>query len=141
MSLPEPSRPEQFAFFFDFDGTLADIVARPEDVEVTLATREALAALRLSLEGAVAIITGRDIASIDRFLTPEQLPVAGVHGLTRRDASGHTHRPEFDSEALKAIEAKLQPLVAGRNRSAVGGQARRAGAALPPAPGIGGRLP
>jgi trehalose 6-phosphate phosphatase len=110
--LPEPSKPEDFAFFFDFDGTLADIAQRPEDVEVTDATRDALTALRLSHEGAVAIITGRDIAAIDRFLTPVRLPVAGVHGLTRRDATGQMHHPEYDGEALKAVETRLEPFVA-----------------------------
>ena len=93
-----------YSLFFDFDGTLADIVSRPEDVEVTEATRKALTALRHSHEGAVAIITGRDIAAIDRFLTPVRLPIAGVHGLTRRDADGQMHRPEYDGEALKVIE-------------------------------------
>jgi trehalose 6-phosphate phosphatase len=112
MILPEPSKPEHFAFFFDFDGTLADIVAHPELVEVTEATRNALTALRLSHEGAVAIITGRDIAAIDRFLTPVRMPVAGVHGLTRRDATGQTHHPEYDGDALKLIETKLERLVA-----------------------------
>ncbi len=112
MTLPEPSTPEHFAFFFDFDGTLADIVEHPEDVEVTDATRDALTALRHSLEGAVAIITGRDIAAIDRFLTPVRLPVAGVHGLTRRDATGQMHQPAFDGEALKLIETVLERLVA-----------------------------
>jgi len=111
-SLPEPNEPQNFALFFDFDGTLADIVERPEDVEVTEATREALTALRHSLEGAVAIITGRDIAAIDRFLTPVRLPVAGVHGLTRRDATGQMHHPEYDCEALKIIETQLERLVA-----------------------------
>lgn len=112
MPLPEPIKPEHFAFFFDFDGTLADIVSRPELVEVTQATREALTALRRSHQGAVAIITGRDIAAIDRFLTPVRLPVAGVHGLTRRDATGQMHNPGYDGEALKVIERKLERLVA-----------------------------
>lgn len=112
MSLPHPSEPEHFAFFFDFDGTLADIAARPEDVEVTDATREALSALRHSLEGAVAIITGREIAAIDRFLKPVQMPVAGVHGLTRRDATGQMHRPEYDGDALQAVQTKLEGFVA-----------------------------
>jgi trehalose 6-phosphate phosphatase len=112
MSLPDPSAPEQFAFFFDFDGTLADIAARPEDVRVTEATRQALAALRHSLKGAVAIITGRDIAVIDGFLTPAQFPVAGVHGLTRRAADGQMHNPDYDGGALQAVKTKLERLVA-----------------------------
>ncbi|WP_088343662.1 MULTISPECIES: trehalose-phosphatase [Rhodomicrobium] len=111
MALPDPSDPERLAFFFDFDGTLADIVERPEAVEVTQETRETLARLRGVMHGAVAIITGRDIGSVDHFLAPLNLPVAGVHGLSRRDATGHTHRPDFNGAALSAIEAALRPLV------------------------------
>jgi trehalose 6-phosphate phosphatase len=111
MSLPDVIDPERFAFFFDFDGTLADIVEHPEDVEVSEPTRHALAQLWQSSGGAVAIVTGRDIGSIDHFLDPERLPIAGVHGLTRRDGTGHVHRPEFDMGALNAIEAELRPLV------------------------------
>ena len=112
MPLPDPIEADHLAFFFDFDGTLADIAERPEDVEVTDATRTALTALRHSMQGAVAIITGRDIAAIDQFLTPVQLPVAGVHGLTRRDATGTMHNPDYDGDALKSIQSKLERFVA-----------------------------
>jgi trehalose 6-phosphate phosphatase len=115
MSLPEVTDPERFAFFFDFDGTLADIVERPEDVEVTEATRAAIEALRELSGGAVAIVTGRDIPSIDQFLDPLRLPIAGVHGLTRRDAKGQLHSPEIDTAGLKAIETALEPLVNREN--------------------------
>jgi trehalose 6-phosphate phosphatase len=111
MSLPDPSDAENYALFFDFDGTLADIVERPEDVEVTEATRTVLADLGRALDGAVAIVTGRDISSIDGFLAPVELPIAGVHGLMRRDANGQIHHPEFDSASLAAIETELARLV------------------------------
>jgi trehalose 6-phosphate phosphatase len=111
MHLPPLMDAARYALFFDFDGTLADIVEHPENVEVTEATKATLTALLREASGAVAIITGRDISSIDRFLAPVRLPVAGVHGLTRRDANGHVHSPEFDASAVSAIEAALTPLV------------------------------
>jgi trehalose 6-phosphate phosphatase len=104
--------PEQFAFFFDFDGTLADIAEKPEDVEVTEATRTAVEALRKAAHGAVAIITGRDIQNVDHFLAPLRLPIAGVHGLTRRDANGQLHSPAINAAGLQSVEAVLEPLVA-----------------------------
>ena len=115
MSLPDLTDLERFAFFFDFDGTLAEIAERPEDVEVTEAARATIEALRSATQGAVAIITGRDIASIDHFLDPVHLPVAGVHGLTRRDANGQLHAPEIDTAALASIETALEPLVNGKS--------------------------
>jgi trehalose 6-phosphate phosphatase len=113
MLLPTVNDPERYALFFDFDGTLADIVEHPENVEVTEATKETLEALLRRSGGAVAIITGRDISTIDRFLAPVRLPVAGVHGLTRRDANGQVHSPHYDAAVLDAIEAALKPLVEG----------------------------
>lgn len=97
--------------FFDFDGTLAEIAERPDDVEVTEATRQTLASLLDAFSGAVAIVTGRDIATIDGFLAPVKLPIAGVHGLVRRDANGAMHKPQFDSEALHIVEERIKPLI------------------------------
>lgn len=113
MSLPPLQDAGRYALFFDFDGTLADIVAHPELVEVTEATKQTLKAMFEATGGAVAIITGRDISAIDHFLAPVRLPVAGVHGLTRRDANGRLHSPAFDEAAIGGIEAALAPLVAG----------------------------
>ena len=110
MTLPDKADPRRYAFFFDFDGTLADIAEHPELVEITAETRHVLERLRDASRGAIAIITGRDIPSIDRFLDPLKLPIAGVHGLTRRDANGLVHSPEFDKAALKAIDTELQVL-------------------------------
>lgn len=111
MLLPDKADPRHHAFFFDFDGTLADIVEHPEHVEITEETRQILERLLDASRGAVAIITGRDIATIDRFLAPLTLPIAGVHGLTRRDAAGQHHSPEFDRTILQSIESELQLLV------------------------------
>ena len=111
MMLPERLELKRHAIFLDFDGTLVDLVARPDLVELTGETRETLAALNEKSEGAVAIITGRDIATVDAFLAPLKLPVAGVHGLTRRDVNGRFHNPQFDAAPLAALKAELAPLI------------------------------
>src|SRR5262249_31934505 len=96
----------------DFDGTLVAIAERPGDVHLDPATRHALAELSQLLSGALAIITGRDIAVIDEFLAPLRLPTAGVHGLTRRDALRQLHRPEIDTRLAVAVELAISPLLA-----------------------------
>jgi trehalose 6-phosphate phosphatase len=78
------------ALFLDFDGTLAEIATHPDEVTVPAATRRLLAQLQTALGGAVTIVTGREIATIDQYLAPLQLAVAGVHGLIRRNAAGVT---------------------------------------------------
>ncbi|ACA17568.1 HAD-superfamily hydrolase, subfamily IIB [Methylobacterium sp. 4-46] len=72
------------ALFLDFDGTLVDIAPRPDAVVVPPALPPALAALRARLGGALAIVTGRPIATIDGFLAPERFDVGGLHGVEMR---------------------------------------------------------
>ncbi|MEE4465388.1 HAD-IIB family hydrolase, partial [Azotobacter chroococcum] len=75
------------AFFFDVDGTLAEIQPRPELVFIPPATLAALD--RLQAVGVpVAVISGRRLADLDRLFEPLRLPAAGVHGAERRAADG-----------------------------------------------------
>lgn len=71
---------DRHAFFFDFDGTLAEIAPRPQDVVLSERLRRHLLRLHDLTEGAVAIITGRNRDEILALLGAE-LPVAGLHGL------------------------------------------------------------
>lgn len=107
-------RPRKLAVFLDFDGTLADIAERPDAVSVPRQTRDALQRLDRSTQGALAIITGRSIDEIDRFLAPLTLPVAGVHGLERRTAGGKRTRAAINGEALEAVRQRLE-LFAGQH--------------------------
>jgi trehalose 6-phosphate phosphatase len=111
MVLPEIRDAERYALFFDFDGTLADIAARPDEVQVSEDTRQTLLALRSALRGAVAIISGREISSVDHFLLPVQLAVSGVHGLTRRDAAGRVHAADLDFGGIQQVEDRLASFV------------------------------
>jgi len=111
MTLPLLSDPDRYALFLDFDGTLVALAPRPEDVRLDDAAQQALERLFRSLGGALAIITGRDIAAIDDFLAPLRLPVAGVHGLTRRGADGQVYAREIEGFFAARIEAALAPLL------------------------------
>jgi trehalose 6-phosphate phosphatase len=111
MALPEIHDAERYALFFDFDGTLADIAERPDEVRVSDDTRSILEALRTALQGAVAVISGREIHSVDHYLLPVQLAMSGVHGLTRRDAKGKVHASVFDGDAIQAVANRLAPFL------------------------------
>lgn len=111
MALPVLTSPERHAFFFDFDGTLVAIAERPDDVLLDDLTRDALQNLFDQTDGATAIITGRDIASVDAFLAPLQLPIAGVHGLTRRDHNGTLHAPVLDLQINEQLVRHLTTLL------------------------------
>lgn len=78
--------------FLDFDGTLTELAATPDDVRVPRDLVCDLAALRSSLGGSVAIVTGRSLADLDRHLHPLRLPASGVHGAEFRDVDGAVSR-------------------------------------------------
>jgi trehalose 6-phosphate phosphatase len=88
--LPDLTR--RSTLFLDLDGTLAPIAEEPDSVVVPPAVREVLRELRSALDGAVAIVSGRAISDVDRLMDPLVLPVAGVHGLERRTATGQILR-------------------------------------------------
>jgi len=79
---------ERFALFLDCDGTLLDIAATPNDVRVPPGLVELLVRLSKKLGGALAILTGRQLAEIDALLAPVEFVGAGVHGAELRAAAG-----------------------------------------------------
>lgn len=95
------------ALFFDFDGTLVDLAARPDAILVPEDLHTLLARLRTRLGGAVAVVSGRALSNIDHQLGLPGLCVAGVHGAERRAADGRIVRsPVGDLQpALALLEA------------------------------------
>lgn len=114
------------ALFLDFDGTLVDIAPQPEAVVVPAVLIHTLESLQQYLGGAIALISGRSIEQIDRFLQPIRLPVAGVHGVERRNAKGELSLlPAFP---LDVVEQAAQQLVAHDPRLLI--EAKRGSIAL-----------
>lgn len=73
-------RPDEFALLCDFDGTLAPIVERPEQVEVPPIAVEALAVAAERL-GLCAVVTGRPALEARRLTGLDTVLYAGNHGL------------------------------------------------------------
>lgn len=70
--------------FLDFDGTLAPIVDDPASARISSNTRRTIERLRLLSDGAVAMLTGRELADLDNLLGASSMPAAGSHGLEMR---------------------------------------------------------
>jgi trehalose 6-phosphate phosphatase len=81
---PPTGLTRQSALFLDVDGTLLDLARTPDMVIVPRGLRGLLRRLYTSLGGAVAVISGRTIADIDRLFAPLRLPAAGQHGAELR---------------------------------------------------------
>jgi len=100
--LPGISEIAGYALFLDLDGTVVELFDHPDAVRVGPATLHLLQALRSCAGQALAVISGREIAVIDRLLYPLILPAAGVHGLQRRDARGTIYSKETSNLAWLA---------------------------------------
>ena len=62
--------------------------------------------------GAVALVSGRPLAALDRLFLPLRLAAAGVHGLERRTADGTIFRPAAPVKELPDIAAALHAFAA-----------------------------
>jgi trehalose 6-phosphate phosphatase len=103
-----PPFARNWAFFLDIDGTLFDIVALPAAVHAGAADFELLTALYEAAGGAVALVSGRPIAGIDKMFAPLKLPAAGQHGVERRDARGRILRNAPPGELWGSAIAPLR---------------------------------
>jgi trehalose 6-phosphate phosphatase len=100
------------AFFLDLDGTLLDITDHPRHVTVDDDLLRLLKALGRASDGALAIISGRPAADIDRLLADPGFCVAGQHGAERRDFSGKMHRHAVPLDALEEARRRFRALAA-----------------------------
>jgi len=105
---------DRIALFLDLDGTLIELAPRPGDVVVAPEVLSILERLHAGLNGALAVVSGRPVDSIDRLLAPLHLPAAGTHGAEIRDATGApvhlTGRPLPGElrDRLNAVAKELQ---------------------------------
>src|SRR5262245_28321817 len=81
-SLPPPETIDLSgtALLLDVDGTLLDIAATPDGVVVPTSLRASLRGLLAQSGGAVALVSGRTIDTLDRLFAPLKCPAIGGHG-------------------------------------------------------------
>ncbi|VXA98574.1 trehalose-6-phosphate phosphatase, biosynthetic [Luteimonas sp. 9C] len=86
---PPPALPGHAALFLDVDGCLLPFAPRPDAVSVPPALLARLIVLQQQLGGALALVSGRNLATLDQLFAPQVFAAAGLHGVERR-RSGHT---------------------------------------------------
>jgi len=94
---------DRMALFLDVDGTLIDIAIAPDAVVVPPELPGHLRRVAMRLGGALALVSGRAIAALDRLFPALGCAVAGQHGAEMRDADG--------SEVLMTGAMTLPPAV------------------------------
>ena len=92
------------ALFLDFDGTLVELAAAPDAIQVSPALAPLLKRLHRRLEGRLALISGRSIADLERHVQCAGLAVSGSHGLELRLQDGRVTRRGGEHDLSEARE-------------------------------------
>ncbi len=108
---------DEVFFFLDYDGTLSPLAPTPDVALPMLGTAELLQQLAATPGAHVAVVSGRQIAEVLRFLDVPGLYYVGVHGLEVRLPSGEREGVE-DGASLRSI----LPAIKRRLRETVGGR-------------------
>lgn len=76
------------ALFIDFDGTLVELADTPDSIIVPEGLTARLARLAATLDGALALVSGRAVVDLERHCGALPLARAGSHGIDRLHADG-----------------------------------------------------
>ena len=113
---PPRLSPGELSLFLDFDGTLVPIAERPDAVSVARQTIELVERLQALTGGAVAVVSGRPVETLERFLAPADLALSGSHGLELKLPGRPTARRPVDAAGLAEAVARLKRFAGGDNR-------------------------
>jgi trehalose 6-phosphate phosphatase len=109
-----PPLPANAALFLDVDRTVVDFQLDSLAVRIDDALRHAIAQTWWKLDGALALLSGRSIAQLDRCVGWDECAAAGIHGLERRDAQKVIHRPEAPAHLRNAVAILIDVLSVGQ---------------------------
>lgn len=99
--LPSPDR---LALFLDVDGTLIGPTYADRDRGISADRIALLDRLYALTGGALAIVSGRSIETVDPMFAPLKLPVAGLQGADRRFGDGRRFTPVQKPEERRALD-------------------------------------
>ena len=103
--------------FLDYDGTLADFAATPEEILPDEALIALIKRLVAQKRIAVTIISGRRLAHIQALIPIPNLIIAGTYGLEIQNADGEIITPlDFKQVRpfMEQLKREWQPLLAGK---------------------------
>jgi trehalose 6-phosphate phosphatase len=139
--LPPPPLPDasaRWAILLDVDGTLLDFADDPLSIRPGASLLTLLHALHHALGGALALVSGRELADLDRLFTTLHWAAAGLHGLQLRHADGSCRNfavaPVDQArmrDAVRALAARFEGVQVEDKQSAIALHCRRTPALLP----------
>src|SRR5690606_8952280 len=99
-----PAPADDWALFLDVDGCLLELAETPDAVVVPDGLRERLEGLQSRLGGALALVSGRMIETLDELFAPSRFNAVGLHGVQCRHG-GKRSGPDHVPPALAAVRA------------------------------------
>jgi trehalose 6-phosphate phosphatase len=106
---PAPSL--DWCLFLDVDGTLIELTDTPSQTVADPEIKALLNDLSVRLDGAVALVSGRQIETLDQLFAPLRLPSSGLHGIERRTAEGSLQGGTFIDSKLDDARAAIKLFV------------------------------
>lgn len=107
-----PSPSLEWCLFLDVDGTLVELADTPSQTCADPEIKTLLGDIAESLGGALALVSGRTIRTLDELFAPLRLPAAGLHGVERRKFGGTIQGANFVDAQLDPARASIRALVA-----------------------------
>lgn len=101
------------ALLLDIDGTLLDLARTPDRVKVPGELVRALEKLTGQLSGALALVSGRSLDSIDALFAPFKPAAIGAHGGEIRSVTGEISRGAALPDAVREVFIGLAAHVPG----------------------------
>lgn len=123
--LPDPA---DASLFLDFDGTLIDIAPTPDGIIVPDDLIDLLDALDTALQGRLALVSGRAIASLEQHLPTFRGVIVGGHGAEMRSRGGQVDRLAGTDDGVTRVHAWATQIEA--DLSGLRAEYKRTGAAL-----------
>lgn len=99
----------RWAFFLDFDGTLAKLRRRPRDVRMSGMARSVLKRLAAHPNVVVTVVTGRRLRNVRKLVALNELRYVGVHGGERDE--GQVALSAGSRAALEEAKRSVQRLL------------------------------
>jgi trehalose 6-phosphate phosphatase len=109
MTPPPPASPD-WCLFLDVDGTLIEFTDTPSQTIADPDIKSLLSNVALRFGGAVALVSGREIRTLDALFAPLRLAASGLHGIERRTAAGEMLGPGPCDPRLAGVRVELAAL-------------------------------